>query len=83
MRGNYPDGCVTYRGGGETTLVCVNEACPEYGEPVDVRTFWELGATYLHNEDEHYCSQCEKERVDSYDFKLGLGTKYTYPEDLT
>ena len=64
---NYPPGCVTYRGGGELELACPNERCPEFGILREVRSYWELGATFLVNEDEGFCPECSTEMPDYCD----------------
>lgn len=69
---NYPPGCVTYRGEtGEARFMCVNPDCPEHGVVYETGTYWELGGTFLEDEEITTCPHCDWYRAD-LDVTYGL-----------
>lgn len=57
-----------YSGSRNTTVEkkCINPECCEYGVVKELPAFEELGAAFLHNDDDVYCRECDDEMVSVY-----------------
>ncbi len=62
--GYYPPGTPPPRDMG-IELRCMERSCEMFGVVIEVPAYWELGGTFLRDEDDGFCPECRSELADA------------------